>query len=85
MIFRALFRPRREVEADFEFSRYFTKAIRFEVHIEPTFERWLYQPLHRAVFKVSQKLRALQAGSIHAYLAYVFIVLILLLLWTRSQ
>ncbi len=85
MVFRALFRPRREVQADFEFSRYFTKAIRFEVHIERPFERWLYQPFHRTVWKVSQKLRALQAGSIHAYLAYVFIVLLLLLLWTRSK
>jgi hydrogenase-4 component B len=80
MIFRALFRPRREMQADYEFSRYFTRTIRFEVHIEPIFERWIYQPFHNSVLKLSKRIRALQTGSIHAYLAYVFVTLLALLL-----
>ena len=83
MIFCALYRPRREVQADFEFSRYFTRSIRFESHIEPTFERWIYQPFQSAILKISEKIRALQAGSIHAYLAYIFITLLILLLFAR--
>lgn len=80
MIFRALYRPRREVQADFEFSRYFTKTIRFESHIEPTFERWIYHPFQRAVMNVSKRIRLLQVGSVHAYLIYIFITLLVLLL-----
>jgi hydrogenase-4 component B len=80
MIFRALFRPRREMQADYEFSRYFTRTIRFEVHIEPIFERWIYQPFHHGVLKLSKQIRVLQTGSVHAYLAYVFVTLLVLLL-----
>ncbi len=84
LIFRALYRASREIQADFEFSRYFTKTIHFESHIEPTFERWIYQPFHDAVLKISKKFRWVQAGSIHVYLLYIFLTLLFLLLWTRS-
>ena len=83
MVFRALFRPQREMEADYEFSRYFTRTIRFEVRIEPIFERWIYQPFQHGVLKLSKRIRALQMGSVHAYLAYVFITLLVLLLLAR--
>src|SRR5206468_12363755 len=72
MIFRAIYRPRRQVQADFEVSRYFTKSIRFESHIEPTFEKMIYQPFHRAILRVSQRLRWIQAGSLNTYLVYIF-------------
>ena len=85
MIFRALYRPRRQVEADFEVSRYFTKSIRFETHIEPTFEKLIYEPLHRAILRVSQRLRWIQAGSLNTYLLYIFITLLLLLLWEKIR
>jgi hydrogenase-4 component B len=85
MIFRAIYRPRRHVQADFEVSRYFTKSIRFESHIEPTFEKLIYGPLHRAILRVSQRLRWIQAGSLNAYLLYIFITLLVLLLWEKTQ
>ena len=81
MIFRGLFRPRREIQSEFEFSRYFKKAIRFESHIEETFERRLYRPLNRLITRASRRMRALQAGSIQAYLIYVFAALLLLLIF----
>ena len=34
MIFKALFRPRREVQAEYDFSPYFATTLRFESHIE---------------------------------------------------
>jgi hydrogenase-4 component B len=81
MIFSALFRPRREIQADFEVSPYFPKAIRFESEIEEHFETRLYTPLKSAVFALAASLRKIQAGSVHAYLAYIFVALILLLLF----
>jgi hydrogenase-4 component B len=81
MIFRGLFRPRREIHADFEFSRYFKTTIRFESHIEETFEQRLYRPLSRLIQRVSRRMRTLQAGSIQAYLAYILLALVLLLIF----
>ncbi len=81
MVFSVLYKPRREIQAVFDVSPYFPKEIRFESEIEPTFEKRLYAPLQELIFTVSEKMRAIQAGSIHVYLAYIFITLILLLLF----
>lgn len=81
MIFSVLYQPRREIQAVFDVSPYFPKEIRFESEIEPTFEKRLYAPLQEFVLRLSLRMRAIQAGSIHAYLAYIFITLVLLLLF----
>jgi len=81
MIFSVLYKPRREIQAVFDVSPYFPKEIRFESEIEPTFEKWLYAPLQEFIFRVSSRMRTIQAGSIHAYLAYIFVTLVLLLLF----
>lgn len=81
MIFAALYRPTREIEAEFEVSPYFPKAIRFESEIEPAFEKRLYDPLKEWILALAARFRAIQAGSIHAYLAYIFVTLILLLIF----
>jgi hydrogenase-4 component B len=81
MIFSVLYQPRREIQAVFDVSPYFPKAIHFESEIEPTFEKRLYEPLKDLLLRFATKMRAIQAGSIHAYLAYIFITLVLLLLF----
>ena len=81
MIFAALFRPRREIQAEFDVSPYYPKAIRFESEIQPAFEKHFYTPLQEGVLAIAARARRLQAGSIHAYLAYIFVTLILLLLF----
>src|SRR5216683_390652 len=81
MIFSVLYKPRREIQAVFDVSPYFPKEIHFESGIEPTFEKRLYAPLQEFLFRVSTRMRTIQAGSIHAYLAYIFVTLILLLLF----
>jgi hydrogenase-4 component B len=81
MIFSVLYQPRREIQTVFDVSPYFPKAIRFESEIEPTFEKRLYVPLKDFLLRFATRLRAIQAGSIHAYLAYIFVTLVLLLLF----
>ena len=82
MIFRGLFRPHRALQTEFEFSRYFATTIRFESHIEETFEQRVYRPVLRQIFRASRRMRALQAGSLQAYLIYIFATLLVLLLIT---
>jgi hydrogenase-4 component B len=81
MIFKALFRPRREVQREYDYSPYIAKTLRFESHIEEAFVTRIYRPLNRAILRLSRRMRGLQAGSIQAYLIYIFITLILLLMF----
>jgi hydrogenase-4 component B len=81
MIFRAIYRPTREVETLTEVSPYFPREVRYRAAIEPTFERYVYRPLVDAVLRVAEGMKVLQAGSLHAYLAYVLVLGVLLLLW----
>ena len=81
MVFKALFRPRREIQSEYDYSPYFAKTIRFESHVDEVFEKRVYRPLNRAVIRLSRRMRALQAGSIQAYLIYIFVTLLSLLLF----
>ncbi len=81
MIFAALFRPRREIQAEFDISPYYPKVIHFESEIQPTFETRFYDPLLAGIMAIAARMRKIQTGSIHAYLAYIFVTLILLLLF----
>jgi hydrogenase-4 component B len=81
MVFRAIYRPTREVEALAEVSPYFPREVRYRAEIEPTFERYVYEPLVRTVLAIAHGMKALQAGSLHAYLAYVLLLGVLLLIW----
>jgi hydrogenase-4 component B len=86
MIFRAVYRPTREVEALAKVSPYFPQEVRYHVEIEPTFERYVYGPLTDAVLRLAERLKILQAGSLHAYLGYVIVLvlsLVLLVWWSR--
>jgi hydrogenase-4 component B len=86
MIFRAVYRPTREVEALAKVSPYFPQEVRYHVEIEPTFERYVYGPLTDTVLRAADRLKILQAGSLHAYLGYVIVLvlgLVLMVWWTR--
>ena len=81
MIFRAVYRPTRDVETLAEVSPYFPQEVRYRSEIEPTFERYVYGPLGRGVLRAAEGMKILQAGSLHAYLAYVLVLGVLLLIW----
>jgi len=81
MIFAAIYRPTREVSRLGEVSSYFPSEVRYRAEIEPTFERFVYGPLTRGVLGAAERLKVIQAGSLHAYLAYVLLLGIGLLIW----
>jgi hydrogenase-4 component B len=81
-VFSTIYRPTVKVEKDMlETSKYFARRMRFEVHIEPTFQRYLYDPVVRVFNVLANRVRVVQAGSLHLYLAYIFLTLLALLLW----
>jgi hydrogenase-4 component B len=81
MIFKALFQPRRDVQREYDFSPHFATRLRFESHVEEVFVQRLYRPFRILVLRFSRRVRVLQAGSVHAYLLYIFVTLLLLLMF----
>jgi hydrogenase-4 component B len=86
MIFGAVYRPTRQVEALATVSPYFPEEVRYHSEIENTFERYVYGPLVRGIFRIADGMNVLQAGSLHAYLGYVIalVVSLVLMVWWRS-
>jgi hydrogenase-4 component B len=86
MVFRAIYRPTRQVETLAKISPYFAEEVRYRAEVEPTFERYVYHPLLRAVLGVANGMKVLQAGSLHAYLGYVLalVVGLMLLVWWKG-
>ena len=81
-VFETIYQPTVKLEQEFlEQSKYFIKHQRFESHIEPVFEKYLYQPVVALMLATADRLRIIQAGSLHLYLTYIFVTLVLLLLW----
>jgi len=80
-VFSTIYQPTVKLETEFlEESRYFAKRRRFEFHIEPMFQTYLYDPLIAFVSGLANRMRIVQAGSLHLYLAYIFVTLVVLLL-----
>ncbi|HEY6951711.1 MAG TPA: hydrogenase 4 subunit B [Bacteroidota bacterium] len=79
LIFSAIYRARHEIEISEDVSPYFKPEIRYEVTMEHVFEEKLYKPAMRGVLSVARFGRRLQTGHIQSYLAYIFIILIVLL------
>jgi hydrogenase-4 component B len=85
MIFSAIYRPTREVST-LEAAPYYAREVRYKSEVEPTFERFVYRPLTRAIVGLATRMRVIQAGSLHAYLGYVMTLVLLLVvyLWWRG-
>jgi hydrogenase-4 component B len=81
-VFETIYQPTVKLEQEFlQQSKYFIKHQRFEFHIEPLFEKYLYKPVVAFLLATADRLRIIQAGSLHLYLTYIFVTLVLLLLW----
>ncbi|AWB10354.1 hydrogenase-4 component B [Thermodesulfobium acidiphilum] len=57
--------------------------ILFSEDLKPPFTTYLYSPIRKFILNFSIKMRFLQSGYVHFYLAYIFITLVVLLLWYR--
>ncbi|UVT16077.1 MAG: hydrogenase 4 subunit B [Nitrospira sp.] len=82
-VFSSIYQPTVKLETEFlHESQYFAKRRRFEFHVEPVFQKYLYDPVLALVTALAGRLRVIQAGSLHLYLAYIFVTLIVLLLFS---
>lgn len=82
IVFRAIFRPQRELRVEDGSLPYFIKSAKYIVSTQSIFEKYIYEPVIRFLFSFARKARfAIQTGSIHAYLLYIFIAIILMFVY----
>ncbi|HET7342969.1 MAG TPA: hydrogenase 4 subunit B, partial [Methylomirabilota bacterium] len=85
-VFAELYRPTEDLSIDFHpDSKYFVQSIVYHSEIHPGFERLLYEPALRLLRAASAVVRRLQAGSVHLYLGYLTLALVVLLLAARCS
>lgn len=82
-IFRSIYRPHTEVRTEYTSSTLIKRKISFSSTIEPVFERYLYAPVTALVVALARRVGVIQKGSIQAYLAYIFVILLVLLVVFR--
>ncbi len=58
---------------------YHVKQFTYETQTTSVFKRYLYQPLLRGIFNTAHRVKVFQMGSIHWYLGYIFVTLLLLM------
>jgi hydrogenase-4 component B len=83
-VFAELYRPTKDLSISFHpDSKYFVESIEYKSEITPLFDRWVYDPLLNLLGFLSRQVQRLQAGSLHLYLLYIAVLLIVLLLAAR--
>jgi len=60
-------------------SFYHVKSFIYETRTTQVFRKYVYEPLLALVFKSAKSIRRIQPGSIHLYIGYIFITLLLLI------
>jgi len=83
IIFRRIFRPTREINSSFQVAPYFLKEISYKDKIKPFAEIYIYRPLTQMLLAVSALVKRIQTGSIHMYLGYILVTMLVLLVWAR--
>jgi len=62
-------------------SFYHVKSFSYETHTTPVFRKFVYYPLLALVLKSAKFMRRMQPGSIHLYLAYIFLTVLMLIMF----
>ena len=62
---------------------YHIKSFVHETYTTFIFRKYIYQPAAANLFRIARKLRKIQSGSIHLYIGYIFITLILLIVFMK--
>lgn len=83
-VFKVFFKPRNQTEKEsFGANPYLLKTVKIETAMKNIFEEILYTPIVSSFVFFFDKVRRLQTGKINAYLLYIMITLVLLLLFVR--
>jgi hydrogenase-4 component B len=82
IVFRWLYLPKRELVLSENGAKYSVHGARYQISTRSIFEDFLYKPVVKNTFRLFRRLRfMIQTGSIHQYLVYILVMVILMLLY----
>ena len=86
IIFKSLFRPTMQIQKElYGSSNYVKKSITVNQATRDVFEQRLYQSIISGAIVFFGKIRLIQTGKVNAYLLYVMLILVILLIYARFQ
>ncbi|MDO8558768.1 MAG: hydrogenase 4 subunit B [bacterium] len=82
-IFGGILKPTRQTDVEYHDAnmRYFPKFKNISLGINDVYSAYIYGPLEKTAEAIANAARKIQSGNINAYIFYIFIVLIALLLF----
>lgn len=80
LIFNSFYRSRTTTELTAPAARHRPGSMVYRQEIPTPFERGLYRPLWRGVEALARCVKVIQSGNINLYLAYIFFIVLLILL-----
>jgi len=83
VLFTKVLGSHRLVEGDFAGTRYSLRSLTYEGRIKEVFEDIFYRPAIRGLLWLSSRILKLQSGSIHLYLGYLLITVVVVLILGR--
>lgn len=80
-IFKGILKPTRQAEFEYHdaHSRYFPKSRTILLGIADVYQKYIYRPLYIFVVRVSEACKKVQNGNINAYISYIFLALLIIL------
>lgn len=83
-IFRGILRPTRQTDIEYRDAemRYFPKSQAVKMGTKDIYGAYLYKPIQILALKISSYIKRVQGGNVNVYVAYIFFILIVLLLFT---
>lgn len=81
-VFKNFLMPSKQTEIEYHDAnlRYFPKVNKVHLELFDVYQSYLYKPLNSLLLKVSAQVRKIQNGSMNAYVLYIFVALIGLLI-----
>lgn len=82
-IFQGILKSTRQTEVEYrdETMRYFAKSKEVVFELPNIYKQYLYDPLYNFLARLSRWTKKIQSGNVNAYLMYILLTLIGLLIW----
>ncbi|MEK7103196.1 MAG: hypothetical protein AAB870_02520, partial [Patescibacteria group bacterium] len=80
-MFKGILRPSKQTEIVYHDSamRYFVSSHTVSLHLHDLYAAYLYRPISRFVLWGSARVKRIQSGILNAYILYIVVALIVLL------
>lgn len=82
ILFKRLIGSRPIIDREYGENRYTLRTLHYQSRVREMYEEAFYRPSMRLLLWCAERIRTLQAGSIHIYLGYTLVTLVIVLIFT---